>query len=61
VDHVRELHTITNEEDGHVVANHVKVALTSVELDSKATRVTQGLWGTTLMDLPRWTARSTDQ
>jgi hypothetical protein len=51
VDHVWELHTITDEKHWHVVTDHVKVALTCVELDGKPTRVTQSLWGTALMDL----------
>lgn len=34
---------------GHVVAHKVPIALVSVKLDGKATRVTQGLWGSRLM------------
>jgi hypothetical protein len=51
VDQVWELDTITDEEHWHVVAHQVPVALTSVELDSKATGVTQGLWTGALVNL----------
>ena len=44
MNHVWELDAITDEEHRHVVANEIPVALTSVELDSKSTRITQSFW-----------------
>lgn len=43
VDKVRELGGITDKEDGRVVANNVEVALLSVELESKPTRITSSI------------------
>lgn len=40
VDHVREFDSIPDEEDRHVVAHQIPVALPGVELDCKPTRVT---------------------
>ena len=40
---IGELDSIADEEDGHVVAHEVPISLTSVELDGKPTRITQGL------------------
>jgi hypothetical protein len=50
MNHVGELHAVTDEKHWDVVAHHVEVALACVELDSKATGVTQRLWTPTLMD-----------
>mmetsp|Transcript_19331 Transcript_19331/g.31660 ORF Transcript_19331/g.31660 Transcript_19331/m.31660 type:complete len:251 (-) Transcript_19331:400-1152(-) len=50
VDHVRELVAVFDEEHGHVVAHEIVVALASVELDSEAPRVSEGLRRPTLMD-----------
>ena len=43
-----ELGRISQEEDGRVVEDPVVVALLSVELDSEATRVPRGVWGSLL-------------
>jgi hypothetical protein len=50
MNHVRELHTVTDEKHRDVVADHIKVALARVELDSKAARVTQRLRAATLVN-----------
>lgn len=44
MDHVWELDAIPDEEDRHVVANQVPVALSGVELDCKPARVSEGFW-----------------
>lgn len=48
VDEVGELGGVTDEEDGSVVEDPVKVTLGSPDLDSKATRITGGVCGTRL-------------
>ena len=44
------LHSISNEENGHVVANHVQVSLSRVEFDGKPSWVTKSLWAASLMN-----------
>jgi hypothetical protein len=48
VDEVGELHRITDEEDGRVVAHHVEVALFGVELQRESAHVTPGVGRTEL-------------
>lgn len=48
VNEIWELHGIINEEDWGVVSDHVVVALLSIELNSKATWVSHGIWSTSL-------------
>ena len=50
VDHVGELHPVAHEEDGHVVADEVPVALARVELDGEPARVADGLRRAALVD-----------
>ena len=42
------LHSITDEEDGHVVSDHIKVTLAGVELDGETARVTERLCKTVI-------------
>ena len=50
VDHVRKLHAVPHEEDGHVVAHQVPVPLPGVEFDGKAAGVPDGFRGAALVD-----------
>ena len=50
VHHVRELHPVSHEEHGHVVAHEVPVALARVELDREAARVADRLGRAALVD-----------
>ena len=48
VDEVRELHRVVDEEHGGVVANHIVVALLSVELNCEASGVSHCIGGASL-------------
>lgn len=50
VDHVGELEAITDEEDGEVVSDEVKVTLSGVKFDGKSSGVPQGFRAATLVD-----------
>jgi len=45
VNKVRELHRVLNEEDGGVVAYHVVVTFFSIELNSEASGISDGVSG----------------
>lgn len=50
VDHVWEFHAISNEENGNVVANEIKVTFAGVEFDGETTGVAEGFWGSSFVD-----------
>lgn len=50
VDHVRKLHPVPHEEDGHVVPDQVPVPLARVELDREPARVADRLGRAALVD-----------
>jgi hypothetical protein len=43
VNHIRELHSVLNEEDRNVVANHIPVAFFCVMLDGESTDIADGI------------------
>lgn len=49
-DDVRELHSVTYEEHGEIVADYIEVAFTCVEFDGESTWVTESFRAAALVD-----------